>query len=194
MIRAIDALTRMPRSWIVGGLVLAGGCAAVTPYDVADSTQGPLYRYSVEGVEEALPASAERLSGPYAVRLEMTPSLPKAQDQVVVAFVIEDRSSVRATPVSGAKVTCKAGMLRVAGHLHDLGIHSDHPESAPGRYEMPPMSFGMGGRWDIVFQVLLPNGPQFYGVYPVFVEGPPWPQSSRPGIPERQWRRLYQKP
>jgi hypothetical protein len=186
----------MKFTWMLlaGGAVFFAGCAAVTPYDVVDSSQGPLYRYNLDGVEEALPVSPDRLAGPYAVRMEMAPSAPKAQDPVRIAFVIEDRSSALATPVSGAKVTCKAAMLRAAGHLHDLGVHPDHPETAPGRYEMPSMAFGMGGRWDVVFQAILPNGRQFYGVYPVMVEGPPWPQSSRPGIPLRTWGKIYEKP
>lgn len=190
---------RLQRSflpWVVlaAGAGLFGACVGVTPYDVQDSSTGPLYRYSLGGVEEALPPTAERLAGPYAVRLEMSPSAPKASDQVRIAFLVEDRSVSPAAPVSGAKVTCKAGMPRVAGHLHELGGHGDHPELAPGRYEMPPMSFAMGGRWDVVFQVLLPGGRQFYGIYPVLVEGPPWPQSARPGVPEKTWRKLYEKP
>lgn len=179
---------------LAAGAGLLGACVGVTPYDVQDSSTGPLYRYDLGGVEEAVPPTAERLAGPYAVRLEMTPSAPKASDQVRIAFLVEDRSASPAAPVSGAKVTCKAGMPRVAGHLHELGVHGDHPELAPGRYEMPPMSFGMGGRWDVVFQVLLPGGRQFYGVYPVMVGGPPWPQSSRPGVPAKTWGKIYEKP
>jgi hypothetical protein len=179
---------------ILAAVLGFSGCAAVTPYDIADSSQGPLYRYSLEGVEEALPLSPERIAGSYAVRMEMVPGAPKAQDQVRISFLLEDRSSAQAKPVAGAKVSCKAGMLRVAGHMHDLGVHADHPETAPGRYEMPPMAFGMGGRWDIVFQAMLPDGRQFYGVYPVMVEGPPWPQSARPGVPAKTWGKIYGKP
>lgn len=176
---------RLQRPFLSGAILAAGAslfaaCAAVTPYDIHDSTTGPLYRYSLEGVEEAIPPTAERVAGAYAVRLQMTPSPAGSRDQVQISFFIEDRSQTPSKPVSGAKVACKAGMLKTAGHLHDMGVHSDHVETAPGRYDMPPMVFGMGGRWDVVFQVILPDGKQFYGTYPVMVDGPPWPQSPKP--------------
>ncbi len=175
---------------VLSALALSG-CAAITPYDIADTSQGVLYRYSLEGVEEAVPPTAERVAGAYAVRLLLTPSPPRAQDQVRISFLLEDRSQVPAKAVSGARVACKIGMPRVAGHLHDLGAHKDHEETAPGRYDMPPVNFGMGGRWDIVFQVILPDGRHFYGTYPVAVSGPPWPQSPKPAPTLTPMRALY---
>lgn len=165
---------------ILAAAALLSGCAAVTPYDIAETSQGVLYRYNLEGVDEAVPPTPERVAGGYVVRLLVTPSPATAQDQVRISFLIEDRSQVPAKPVRGARVACKVGMPRVAGHLHSLGTHQDHEETAPGRYDMPPINFGMGGRWDIVFQVILPDGRQFYGSYPVAVNGPPWPQSPKP--------------
>ncbi|UPT75444.1 MAG: FixH family protein [Elusimicrobiota bacterium] len=175
---------------ILSALALSG-CAAVTPYDIAETSQGVLYRYNLEGVEEAVPPTPERVAGAYAVRLLMTPSPATAQDQVRISFLIEDRSQVPAKAVTGARVACKVGMPRVAGHLHDFGAHKDHEETAPGRYDMPPINFGMGGRWDIVFQAILPDGRQFYGTYPVQVNGPPWPQSAKPASALKPMGTLY---
>lgn len=160
--------------------LLAGACAYVTPYDVAHPSQGPLYRLSGDGAEEALPDTWERRAEPYVVRLELEPKRPKASDQVRISFIVEDRSASPARPVQDAKIACKAGMPNIPGHIHNLGIHTEHPEIQPGRYEMHPMAFGMGGRWDLVFQVILENGRQFYGIFPIQVEGPPWPAPPRP--------------
>lgn len=171
---------RLLKPVLILSAALVSGCAAVTPFDIADTSQGVLYRYSLEGVEEAVPPTPERVAGGYAVRLLMTPSPAGALDQVRISFLIEDRSQVPAKAVTGARVSCKIGMPRVAGHLHNLGTHQDHEETAPGRYDMPPVNFGMGGRWDIVFQAILPDGRQFFGTYPVMVDGPPWPQSPKP--------------
>ena len=161
-------------------LLLASACSFVTPYDVAHPDQGPLYRLSPGGTQEALPDTWERRADPYVVRLELDPAKPKAGDQGRMVFVLEDLSTSPPQPVRNAKIACKSGMPNVPGHIHNLGIHTEHPEVAPGRYEMAPMSFGMGGRWDLVFQAMLDNGRQFYGVFPIQVEGPPWSPSWRP--------------
>jgi len=177
-----SSLSRPRRSWIVlaAGAGLLAACASVAPDGAQDSPTGPLYRYGLGGVEEAVAPTAERVAGGFAVRLQVAPSPAGARDQVRLSFFIEDRSQVPPKPVRGARVACKMGMWRGEGHIHDLGTHEDHPETTPGRYDMPPMVFGMGGRWDVVFQVFLPDGRQFYGVYPVMVDGPPWPQSPKP--------------
>lgn len=176
-------------AWLViAATSLLAACAAVTPYDVAHPSQGPLYRLSPDGTQEALPDTLERRADPYVVRLELDPARPKADDHVRIAFVLEDRSSSPAQPVPGAKLACKAGMPNVPGHIHNLGIHAEHPETAPGRYEMAPMRFGMGGRWDLVFQAILENGRQFYGVFPIQVEGPPWPAPPRPYPGGKPWK------
>lgn len=161
-------------------LSMMAACAYVTPYDTVPVSQGPLYRYDRTGLEEALPESPERRAGPYVIRLALDPANPKAQDDVRIAFILEDQSSTPAKPVSGARIACKVGMPNVPGHIHNLGIHTEHPEVAPGRYEMHPMAFGMGGRWDLVFQVILENKKQFYGIFPIQVEGPPWSTPPRP--------------
>lgn len=158
---------------------LLAACSGVTPCGARDSSTGPLYRYGLGGVEEAVAPTAERVAGGFAVRLRVEPSPAGARDQVRISFFIEDRSQFPPKPVTGARVACRMGMWRGEGHIHDLGTHEDHAEATPGRYDMPPMVFGMGGRWDVVFQALLPDGRQFYGVYPVMVDGPPWPQSPK---------------
>lgn len=152
-------------------------CSYLTPYDTVDPSQGPLYQPAGGGFQEALPTSRERRAGPYVVRLALDPPQPRADERVSVAFkVVHDSSG----PVRGARLTCKAGMPNIPGHIHNLGIHPEHHETEPGRYEMDPLVFGMGGRWDLVFQALLPDGRQFYGEFPVEVQGPPWPQPPRP--------------
>lgn len=167
-------------------LAAAGGCAYITPIDATLSYQGPLYDGSPAGVEEALPESLERRAGPYVVRLSLEPEVPKVSGQVRIAYVIEDRSSTPPSPVRGARIACKAGMPNVPGHIHNLGVHGEHPEVAPGRYEMAPLTFGMGGRWDLVFQVVLADGRQFYGVFPIRIQGPPWPGPVRYDPPRKR--------
>lgn len=169
------------RHWTTwGGIaalaVMISGCVSIPPFEATLQEQGPLYRPAFGEADEALPVTSERRSGKYVLRLDMEPDKPKAADKIRMRFVVEDVSGPTRKPVPGAKIACTARMTRVAGHIHNLGIHKEHPEVSPGHYAMHPIVFGMGGRWDVVAQVQLTDGTEFFAVYPVKVEGPPWPQ------------------
>ena len=155
-------------------------CAPLTTYQAYHGSQGPLYRRSLQGVEEAIPEIPERRAGPFVIRLGMVPDKPKADEAVRISFIVEDHSVTPPAPVRAARLACEAEMPNIPGHIHTLGIHTEHPEVAPGRYEMAPIAFGMGGRWDLVFQAVLENGKEFYGTFPITVQGPPGPVSYSP--------------
>ncbi|MDP3540969.1 MAG: hypothetical protein Q8T11_00720 [Elusimicrobiota bacterium] len=53
-----------------------------------------------------------------------------------MVFVLEDLSTSPPQSVRNAKIACKSGMPNVPGHIHNLGIHTEHPEVAPGRDEL----------------------------------------------------------
>lgn len=121
-----------------------------------------------------------RQSGRYQVEMKMTPVRPSAKEGAVIEFIVTDISSQSSTTVSEAVMACTARMPNVSGHIHVLETHLHHPEVTPGRYEMHPISFGMGGRWDVLLQLKAPDGYEFYAVFPINVDGPPWPKSHVP--------------
>lgn len=151
--------------------LLAAGCSTIAPYESGLQEQGALYRPGFGGIEEAIPLGRERQAGKYRIRLELDPNAPGEKDEVDVVFVLSDTSGGKAVPVTGAKLACTARMTKVPGHIHNLKIHTQHPEESPGRYIMHPVRLNMAGRWDIVVQVQMSRFDQFYAVFPVKVGG-----------------------
>ncbi len=121
-----------------------------------------------------------RKSGKYRVQMFMEPARPKVGNEVSISFEITDPSSRSIVSVSGALMACTARMPNVPGHIHVMETHTQHPEIKPGLYQMHPIHFEMGGRWDWVLQVQTPDRYEFFAVFPVDVEGPPWPPNFMP--------------
>ena len=161
-------------------LAALSGCATPMPGRVEPWT---LNRPSESPYRQMPEAQAEgwvRQSGKYRIQLHMDPASPKVGQNVSVEFLIWDISKSSATPVQGARMACAARMPNVAGHVHVTESHIDHPEAEPGRYHMHPVQYEMGGRWDVVVQVKAPDGYEFFAVFPIEVEGPPWPPNYMP--------------
>lgn len=131
-----------------------------------------------------------RQSGHYAVEMKMSPVLPRVSEDVTIEFIVKNISAQTPEPVSEALMACTARMPNVSGHIHVLESHVHHPETTPGHYQMHPISFGMGGRWDVLLQLKAPDGYEFYSVFPFNVEGPPWPKNY---LPEKDRQALDQQ-
>ena len=114
--------------------------------------------------------------GIYQIEMNMNPLQPAATEEVSIVFLLWDLSRDRPKAVSGALMACTSRMPEIAGHIHVLASHAHHPEVEPGRYAMPPVAFGMGGRWEVLLQLQPPKGDSFYAVFSTEVQGPPWPQ------------------
>ena len=131
-----------------------------------------------------------RQSGRYQVEMKMTPVRPRAKEGAVIEFIVTDISTQSSKPVSEAVMACTARMPNVSGHIHVMETHLHHPEVAPGHYEMHPLSFQMGGRWDVLLQLKAPDGYEFYAVFPLNVVGPPWPKTH---VPKKDLKALSQQ-
>jgi hypothetical protein len=114
--------------------------------------------------------------GIYQIEMNLNPLHPAANERASVEFFLWDLSEDQPKTVSGALMACTSRMPEIAGHIHVLASHAHHPEVEPGRYTMPPVTFGMGGRWEVLLQLQPPKGDPFYAVFSTEIQGPPWPR------------------
>lgn len=68
-----------------------------------------------------------------------------------------------------AKRVARAGIAMGMCAAALAGCVSISPFEAGLPYAMKPVVFGMDGRWDVVAQAQLPDGAQFFAVFPVLV-------------------------
>lgn len=156
-------------------MILLMGCVPREPYRQESTAE----KFPVTRAENPLPKKESlkrfHLSGNYRLEMKMEPENPKVGKNINIEFQLLDITKNPPWPARKALMACQARMPNIPGHIHRLKAHRYHPENLPGRYQMVPMKFDMGGRWDLVVQVMPDEGDEFSATFPIDVEGPPWP-------------------
>ena len=155
--------------------ILFLGCTARMPIQQESNAEKTPVDVHGNQLPKSEPLKRVHQAGNHQLKMKIEPEKPKVGKNINIEFHLTDVSKNPPWPARKALIACQARMTDVPGHIHRLKAHRYHPENLPGRYQMVPMKFDMGGRWDLVVNVMPDDADEFSTVFPIDVEGPPWP-------------------
>lgn len=167
-----------------GLIAIFAGCSTMrfSGYPVQERMNAysnkPLY---IVEPSTATPELWSRYFAKYEIKLKLNPEFPLATDNVKIEAAVYDVSRNPKEPVTGAKVSANAVMPNTPGYIHWINNNICYfDEVVPGQCEIHSITFGTGGDWDLIVKVEIPGMQVYSAVFPVTVQGPPWPANRPP--------------